>query len=70
MAELTAAALRWRETPPDHDGAEAVRLVAAGIRPLYRCFVGDYQQRLQDYGEPDLAERYAAWAAALLPARV
>jgi hypothetical protein len=67
MAELAAAALRWRETPPDPDGA-AVRLVAAGIRPLYRCFVRDYEQRLRAYGELDLAERYAAWGATLVGA--
>jgi hypothetical protein len=64
MAELAMAALRWRETPPDGDGT-AERLVAAGILPLYRCFTADYASRLRGYDEPELAERYAAWGAAL-----
>ena len=65
MAALAAAALRWRETPPEQDRAAAIRIVAAGIQPLYRHFVADHERRLRDYSEPALAERYAAWRAAL-----
>ncbi len=64
MADLAAAALRWRESPPERDPA-AVDIVAAGIKPLYRHFVADHERRLRDYDEPELAERYAAWRAAL-----
>jgi predicted nucleotidyltransferase len=65
MADLAAAALRWRETPPEHDRAASARVVAAGIKPLYRHFVADHERRLHDYDEPALAERFAAWRAAL-----
>jgi len=65
MADLAAAALRWRETPPGQDRAASVALVAAGIKPLYRHFAADHEQRLRDYDEPALATRYAAWRAAL-----
>lgn len=65
MADLAAAALRWRETPPEQDRAASVRIVAAGIRPLYRHFVADHERRLWDYDEPALAQGLAAWRAAL-----
>ncbi|HEY7067213.1 MAG TPA: hypothetical protein VII06_37470 [Chloroflexota bacterium] len=65
MADVAAAALRWRETPPEQDRAASVALVAAGIKPLYRHFAADHEQRLRDYDEPVLAARYAAWRAAL-----
>ena len=65
MAELAAAALRWRETPPEDDRITSVRIVAAGIKPLYRHFVADHERRLRDYDEPGLAEGFAAWGAAL-----
>jgi hypothetical protein len=65
MADLAAAALRWREVPPEQDRAGSVRLVAAGIQPLYRHFVADHERRLRDYDEPELAQGFAAWRAAL-----
>ncbi|HZR98766.1 MAG TPA: hypothetical protein VFE37_08675 [Chloroflexota bacterium] len=65
MADLAAAALRWRETPPEQDRATSVRIVAAGIKPLYRHFVADHERRLHDYDEPELAQGFAAWRAAL-----
>jgi hypothetical protein len=65
MGELAAAALRWRETPPEEDRAASVRIVGAGIKPLYRHFVADHERRLRDYDEPVLAEGFAAWSAAL-----
>ncbi len=65
MAELAAAALRWREAAPAPDDAAAVALVGAGIRPLYRRFVEDHEQRMRDYGEAELARRLAAWRTAL-----
>ena len=63
IADLGAAALRWREAAPSTD--EALPLVRAGILPLYRRFVEDHAQRLRDYGEPALAADYDAWRAAL-----
>jgi hypothetical protein len=63
---LVDASLRWRETPPAaDDAAAAVALVGAGMRPLYQRFVTDHVQRMQEYGEPALARRLAAWRAAL-----
>ncbi len=64
-AELAAAALRWREAGPAPGDDAAVALVGAGIRPLYQRFVADHEQRMRDYGEADLAQRLAAWRAAL-----
>jgi hypothetical protein len=65
MADLAAAALRWRETPPEQDRAAAVHIVGASIKPLYRHFVADHERRLRDYDEPELAQGFAAWRAAL-----
>jgi hypothetical protein len=65
LADLAAAALRWRVEPPPPDDPGAVALVAAGLRPVYQRFVADYEGRLRAFDEPALAERYAAWQAAL-----
>jgi hypothetical protein len=62
---LVDASLRWRETPPAADDAAAVALVGAGMLPLYRRFVTDHEQRMQEYGEAALARRLAAWRAGL-----
>lgn len=56
-AALAAAALGWREQAPAKDDAGAIRLVGAGLRPIYRLFLVDYFQRIAGYGLQELASR-------------
>lgn len=66
IAELAAAAFRWRTEPPAPGDAGAITLVAAGLLPLYQLFLDDHEARMRDDGEPELARRLAAWRSELL----
>ena len=57
MGDLAAAALSWRERPPAPDDASARKLLEAGLVPIYRLFLYDHAERMEEYGESELAEK-------------
>lgn len=57
VGDLAAAALRWREEPPNPDDSDSRALVEAGLRPIYQLFVADHQPRMAEWGEMELARR-------------
>ena len=60
-AELASESLQWRYTPPPPGDHGLVAVLQRGIRPLYCAFIEDYQTRLSDYGEVELAHLYGDW---------
>lgn len=61
MAELATKGLEWRFEPPDPGDRAVVELLRNGVLPLYRMFLADYERRLREYGEPELAYVYREW---------
>lgn len=61
VAELTRKSFEWRFEPPDPDDRAVVELLRNGVLPLYRMFLADYERRLREYGEPQLAQAYREW---------
>lgn len=60
-AELARKGLEWRFEPPDPGNRAVVELLRNGVLPLYRMFLADYERRLREYGEPELAQVYREW---------
>lgn len=60
-ADLAKAAYDWRMNPPAPGDAAVVQALQRGLRPLYRIFIRDYEQRLREFGESELASVYADW---------
>jgi len=58
-ANLVAAALTWRTTPPDR--AQATALLAQELIPLYLQYIDDHTARLTALGRVDLADTFAEW---------
>jgi predicted nucleotidyltransferase len=61
VAELARKGLEWRFEPPHPDDRAVVELLRNGVLPLYRMFLADYERRLHEYGEPELAQVYREW---------
>lgn len=61
VAELARKCLAWRFEPPVPGDRAVVELLRNGVLPLYRMFLADYDQRLREYGEPELAQAYREW---------
>lgn len=60
-AELARRSLEWRIEPPDPGDQGVVEILHKGALPLYRIFLDDYEQRLREYGELELAQAYREW---------
>jgi hypothetical protein len=60
-AELARKGFEWRYDPPDPGDRAVVELLRNGVLPLYRMFLADYERRLREYGEPELAQAYREW---------
>lgn len=70
VAELTAAALVWRQTglgAGDEGRAADTAVLAAGLPPLYAALADAYGPRLQSAGRPELAAAIDAWVQRLWP---
>lgn len=65
VAELATKGLEWRFAPPDPGDRAVVELLRNGVLHLYRMFLADYERRLREYGEPQLAQAYRQWQALL-----
>jgi hypothetical protein len=63
-AALVAAALAWRDEPPEP--AAAITLLDRELIPLYVQFLDDHVARLQAAGQPRLAAGMSRWRARLL----
>jgi hypothetical protein len=63
-AELVAAALAWRRSPPPGD--EATALLSHQLVPLYRHYIDDHITRLDAAGNHRLAGRFRRWRGRLL----
>lgn len=61
VAELARKGLEWRFEPPDPGDRAVVEILNKGVLPLYRMFLADYERRLREYGEPELAQAYREW---------
>lgn len=64
-AELAGKGFEWRYDPPLPGDRAVVDLLQKGVLPLYRTFLADYERRLREYGEPDLAQAYREWRGRL-----
>lgn len=60
-AQLVKAAFAWRFEPPEAGSRDVIKLLHDGLLPLYRIFLKDYQQRLNEYHETELAHAYGEW---------
>ena len=60
-AALARKGLEWRFDPPGPGDPSVVEALRQGLLPLYRILLADYEQRLREYGEPDLAQAYHEW---------
>ena len=60
-SELARTALGWRDSPPGASDASAISVISAGLLPLYREFMLDYEPRLREYGRPELADAFRKW---------
>jgi predicted nucleotidyltransferase len=58
---LARLALDWRNAEDWAGDNSAAHAIAAGVLPLYRDFVSDHEQRMREYGRPDLAEAFQKW---------
>ncbi|MBI2316857.1 MAG: hypothetical protein HYY28_09705 [Betaproteobacteria bacterium] len=65
-AELALKGFEWRYEPPRSGDPAVLECVQAGLLPLYRIFVDDYEARLRPWGEAALARSFADWRARLL----
>lgn len=63
-AALIAAALDWRTNPPPR--GHAITMLADGFIPLYGHYLIDHIQRLESYGEPNLAQAFHNWRSHFL----
>jgi len=61
MAQLARKGLEWRFEPPHSGDLAVVELLRNGVLPLYRMFLADYERRLLEYGEPELAQSFREW---------
>lgn len=59
--ELARKGLEWRFEPPVPGDRSVVELLHNGVLPLYRMFLADYERRLREYGELELAQAYREW---------
>jgi hypothetical protein len=66
-AELAAKAFGWRYAPPRPGERAVTAALRSGVLPLYRRFVGEYQDRLRGYGALELTQAYVDWLALLNP---
>ena len=64
-ADLVAAAMTWRVTPPA-DGRAAVALLRRELIPLYVQYLDDHIARLEAAGQHPLAGRFRRWRGRLL----
>ena len=64
-AELARTALEWRDTPPDPRDHATLNVIERGLLPLYRIFLDDYEVRLRNYGQHDLADAFRVWRVQL-----
>jgi len=60
-AELARKSVEWRSTPPEAGDHAVAALLQQGALPLYRIFINDYERRLREYAERDLAQAYREW---------
>lgn len=63
-AALVAAALDWRTNAPPRE--HAITMLADGYIPLYGHYLVDHIQRLEAYGEPNLAQAFHNWRSHFL----
>jgi predicted nucleotidyltransferase len=61
VAELARKGLEWRIEPPNPGDQGVVETLQKGVLPLYRIFLDDYEQRVREYGEFELAQAYREW---------
>jgi hypothetical protein len=54
-------ALEWRSNPPRPGDDSVVDMLRAGLLPLYHIFLADYENRLREYGQLDLARGCREW---------
>ncbi|OGA47136.1 MAG: hypothetical protein A3F74_27815 [Betaproteobacteria bacterium RIFCSPLOWO2_12_FULL_62_58] len=64
-ADLARKGLEWRFEPLDPRDRRVVAVLESGLLPLYRIFLDDYERRLREYGELDLAQAYGEWRQCL-----
>jgi len=64
-AELVAAALGWRLSPPE-DSDAAARVLGRELIPLYLHYIDDHTTRLMAADRPDLARSFEQWRGRLL----
>ena len=58
---LARLALDWRNAETIRADKSVIQAIAAGVLPLYRTFVSDHLQRMQEYGRPELVEAFQKW---------
>jgi len=58
-ARLARAALDWRRAPPREQNVRG--LIDAGLLPLYRSFLDEYELRVRAYGRSELASALHTW---------
>jgi hypothetical protein len=64
-AELALCAFQWRYAPFQPGDGAVLERTRAGLLPLYRMFVEDYEARLRACGEDPLARSFAQWRSRL-----
>jgi hypothetical protein len=64
--QLARAALDWRCAPPRD--RNFVGLIEAGLLPLYRMFLDEYEPRVDSYGRLDLVSALRTWRKELVHA--
>jgi len=57
--DLVAAALAWRDAPPE--AAPAMALLDRDLRPLYLHYIDDHVARLTELGRFDLVDAFLNW---------
>lgn len=60
-AELAQMSIEWRSKPPQSGDHAVAALLQQGMRPLYWTFIKDYEERLREYDERELAQAYHDW---------
>jgi hypothetical protein len=63
-AALVAAALDWRINPISPD--QVITMLTDGFIPLYGHYLADHIQRLESYGERNLAQAFRNWRSHFL----
>lgn len=65
VAALALKGFEWRYEPPQPGDPAVLDCVRKGLLPLYRLFAGDYETRLREYGEAELAQGFSDWRGRL-----